>query len=70
VGTLNPRGLVKTGKREEIETWMKHNNVRIMALQETHVKHNTRVEGDAHVVFQWGKRGERVYSGCSFCCRK
>ena len=67
MGTLNTRGLVKTGKREEIETWMKHNNVRIMALQETHVKHNTRESREMYTWFFSGeKEGNGFIAGVAF----
>ena len=37
--TLNVKGMMKTGKREEIENYMKQNNIKIMLLQETFINH-------------------------------
>ena len=36
--TLNVKGLKQAGKWNEIETWMKKNEIDILALQETHME--------------------------------
>ena len=38
IATLNIKGIIKIGKRELIEKWMKRNNIDILAVQETHAK--------------------------------
>ena len=42
IATLNIRGTNKLGKREEVEDWMKSNNISILALQETKSPHSKR----------------------------
>jgi hypothetical protein len=42
IATLNIRGSNKLGKREEVEDWMKANNISILALQETKSPHSKR----------------------------
>ena len=62
VATINVRGINKAGKREEIETWMKKNNVQIVALQETRIKTNSR---ESRKEFTWyfsGENGRDTYT--------
>ena len=40
--TINVRGTKIQRKREEIEKWMKDNEIMIAAIQETRAEHNTR----------------------------
>ena len=46
---------MRPGKREEVEGWMKKHNIRIMVLQETYVKQNTR---EVRKGFTWYFSGE------------
>ena len=38
MGTFNVKGVMKQGMREEIETYMKTHNIKILAIQETNIK--------------------------------
>ena len=42
IATLNVRGLIIGGKRNEIETYMKHKDIDIMLRQETHIGDDIR----------------------------
>ena len=53
--TLNARGLKQIGKREEIEVWMKENDIMILALQETRI--NT-ISKEARGSYTWHLSGE------------
>ena len=50
IGTLNCWGLMKAGKREAIEYYMKQRKIHILALQETHIN-NTCREQRKHYTF-------------------
>jgi exonuclease III len=53
--TLNVHGVIQKGKREEVETWMKKKGVKILFLQETYVKQNSRESRDNYT---WYFSGE------------
>ena len=55
IATINMRGAKKQGKREEIETWMKANQIDIAHLQETRLGENSR---EARKEFTWFFSGE------------
>ena len=38
IATLNVDGLMRQGKREEVEKWMKKHNIAFLVLQETHTQ--------------------------------
>ena len=51
IATLNARGTNKPGTREEIEQWMKDHDIRILLVQETRGKHNSREARKTHTWF-------------------
>ena len=55
IATINIRGLIKTGAREEIEKWMKDNDIMIAAIQETNIGSNTM---EARGSYIWYMSGE------------
>ena len=62
--TLNARGLKQIGKREEIETWMKENNIMILALQETRINTNSK-EARGSCTWYWSgenKQKDETYT--------
>ena len=42
IATLNARSIKKLGMREEIEKWMKENEIMVLALQETSIGINQK----------------------------
>ena len=48
IATLNIRGANKPGTREEVEAWMKDHDIKILLLQETRGKHNSREARKTH----------------------
>ena len=55
IATLNMRGSMKSGKREEIEIWMKERQIAVLAIQETHVGTNSK---ETHKEHTWYFSGE------------
>ena len=55
IATLNIRGLMRIGAREEVETWMKANDVKILAIQETRINTNSK---EARGSYTWYLSGE------------
>jgi exonuclease III len=55
IATLNIRGLMRLGAREEIVTWMKENDIMILALQETRINTNSK---EARGSYTWYLSGE------------
>ena len=51
------KGNNETGKRDEIEQWMKRNKISIAFLQETHSKLNTREARDKYTWYFSGENG-------------
>jgi exonuclease III len=43
MATLNVRGLIKEGKRQQLERWAQKRNLKIVLLQETHINHNSTI---------------------------
>ena len=48
IATLNIRGIIAPGKRDEIEKWMKENGIEILLIQETRAKQNTKEARKTH----------------------
>ena len=63
IATMNVEGCMKMGKREEIEQYMKRNEIKIMALQETRVRNNTR---EARKEYTWFFSGERQHKTSTY----
>ena len=53
--TSNTRGLKKPGMREEIEKWIKENEIMVLALQETRIEQNQK---EARGAYTWYMSGE------------
>ena len=60
IATLNVDGLMRQGKREEVETWMKKHDIKILVLQETHSANNSR---EARGNYTWFFSGEKKQEG-------
>ncbi len=56
MATLNVDGVMRQGKREEVEAWMKRNNIAILLLQETHTAMDSR---EARGNYTWYFSGEK-----------
>jgi len=54
VATLNVRGLIRGGKREQIEIWAKENDIDILLLQETHINQTAMEKRGEYTVFLSG----------------
>ena len=55
MATLNARSLKKPGMREEIEKWMKENEIMVLALQDTRIEQNQK---EARGAYTWYMSGE------------
>lgn len=55
IATINVKGMKMQGKREEIEKWMKDNEIRIAVIQETRIAQNAR---EARKEYTWYFSGE------------
>ena len=55
IATLNARSIKKLGMREEIEKWMKENEIMVLALQETSIGTNQK---EARKAYTWYMSGE------------
>ena len=60
IATLNVDGLMRQGKREEVEAWMKKHEIAILVLQETHSASNSR---EARGNYTWYFSGEKKNEG-------
>ncbi len=56
MATLNVDGMLRQGKREEVEAWMKKHNIAILFLQETHSAWDSR---EARGSYTWYFSGEK-----------
>ncbi len=56
MATLNVDGMLRQGKREEVEAWMKKNDIAILFLQETHSAWDSR---EARGNYTWYFSGEK-----------
>ncbi len=56
IATLNVDGLMRQGKREEVEAWMKKHNIAILFLQETHTAVDSR---ETRGSYTWYFSGEK-----------
>ena len=56
LATLNVDGVMRQGKREEVEAWMKKNNIAILFLQETHSDMDSR---ESRGSYTWYFSGEK-----------
>ena len=63
MATINVRGMITAGKREEIEKWMKENNIVIAVIQETRIKHNTREARKNYTWYFSGEQGRQQKDG-------
>ena len=64
IATLNLRGLMQPGKREEVERWMKKDHINIVCAQETHTSTNQKEKRkDYPWYFSGNDKGERDYAG-------
>ena len=70
IATLNIRGTNKMGKREEVEDWMKSNNISILALQETKSPHNKRETRKDYVWYFSGNGQDKCHHGVGLVRRK
>ena len=57
IATLNIRGTKKPGVRDEVEKWMTSRNIKILCLQETRTKENTRETRKKYTWFFSGEGG-------------
>ena len=55
IATLNIKGMKRIGAREELEQWMKEEDIKILALQETRINTNSR---EARGSYTWYFSGE------------
>ncbi len=55
MATLSTRSLKKPGMREEIEKWMKENEIMVLAIQDTRIKQNQK---EARGAYTWYMSGE------------
>jgi len=62
IGSLNIRGVKKTGVREEVEQWMKSKNLAITGMQETRNKQNSRETRKQYTWFFSGEGGREEYT--------
>ena len=70
IATLKVRGTNKLGKREEVENWMKTNNISILALQETKSAHSKRENRKDYIWYFSGNGKERCHQGVGIVIRK
>ena len=42
IATFNVKGIQRKGRRQEIEQYMKKNNIKILAIQETYTRQNSK----------------------------
>ena len=63
IATLNVDGLMRQGKREEVEEWMKKQNIAFLFLQETHSASNSR---EARGNYTWYFSGEKKLEGANW----
>ena len=63
IATFNIKGVMEKGKRQQIENYMKKNNIKILALQETYIKQNTK---EARKEYTWYFSGENQQNDSSW----
>ena len=62
IATLNIRGTMKPGVRDEVERWMTRQNIMIARIQETRSKQNTRESRKQYTWFFSGEGGREEYT--------
>ena len=58
IATLNTKGIKRQGAREEIEEWMKENDIKILAIQETRINTNSKEARGAYTWYMSGEGGK------------
>ena len=69
IATLNIRGTNKLGVREEVDQWMKDNNIGILAIQETKSAQNKRENRKDYTWYFSGNDENRCHHGVGFVVR-
>ena len=62
IATINARGMKRSGKREEIEQWMRDNKIMIATIQETRINQNAREARKEYTLYFSGEKGRPEYT--------